>query len=142
VIASLLLPEELRACIAREARNAYPRECCGLIEGHREGTRAIATALHSTRNIATEQDRFEIDPAQHIVLQKKLRGTTRAIIGLYHSHPDSAAAPSARDRESAGDPDFLWLIAAVTREGVDCAAWLCEPVAVRQLQLEDKSQSS
>jgi proteasome lid subunit RPN8/RPN11 len=117
MIASLLLPEELRAQIAREASAAIPRECCGLIEGHRDGTRAIATVLHSTRNIADEADRFEIDPAAHIALLKKLRGTDRAIIGCYHSHPNGCATPSPSDRGGAHETGFLWLVQAVDLRG-------------------------
>lgn len=117
MIASLLLPEDLRAQIAREAKAALPRECCGLIEGYREDARAVATALHQTLNIAHENDRFEIDPAQHIALLKKLRSSDRQIIGCYHSHPNGRAEPSARDGEAAGQIGFLWLIQAAGLRG-------------------------
>jgi proteasome lid subunit RPN8/RPN11 len=112
VIAALVLAEDLRARIAHEASEAFPRECCGLIEGRRDGTHAIATALHATRNIAADNDRFEIDPAQHIALLRKLRGTDRAIIGCYHSHPNGRAEPSAHDRAAASETGFIWLIQA------------------------------
>jgi proteasome lid subunit RPN8/RPN11 len=125
VIASLLLRQDLRAQIAREANAALPRECCGLIEGSREGARVVATALHPTHNIATDDDRFEIDPAAHIALLKKLRGTDRAIVGCYHSHPNGRAAPSPRD--GGGETGFIWLIAATRPHGaVSCAAHLRE----------------
>jgi proteasome lid subunit RPN8/RPN11 len=117
VIVSLLLPEDLRAQIAREAEIALPRECCGLIEGYREDARAVATALHPTRNIAREDDRFEIDPAQHVALLKKLRGSDREIIGCYHSHPNGRAAPSDHDRAAAGEAGFFWLIQAAELRG-------------------------
>lgn len=106
---SLPLQEQLRD----EARRAYPRECCGLIEGMIEGAAARVTALRPMPNVATEADRFEIDPAAHIALLRDLRGTGREIIGCYHSHPNGRAEPSERDRESANDESFLWLIWAV-----------------------------
>jgi proteasome lid subunit RPN8/RPN11 len=135
VIVSLLLPEDLRAQIAREAEIALPRECCGLIEGYREDARAVATALHPTRNIAREDDRFEIDPAQHIALLKKLRGSDREIIGCYHSHPNGRAEPSMRDGES--DDDFVWLIVATTAHGMNtCAAHLRKDNVWHALALE------
>lgn len=117
MISSLALGADLRAQIAREAKAAFPRECCGLIEGAREGNRIVATALHPTRNIAADADRFEIDPATHIALLKKLRGSARKIVGCYHSHPEGRAEPSARDAEAAAEEGFVWLIQAEELRG-------------------------
>jgi len=111
MIQTLILPQTLRDQIGREAKAAHPRECCGLIEGiYKEEASAIA--CHPIRNLAQTNDRFELDPAQHIQLLKALRGTGRAIIGCYHSHPNGRAEPSATDLASAVDENFLWLIAA------------------------------
>ncbi|HXM00371.1 MAG TPA: M67 family metallopeptidase [Rhizomicrobium sp.] len=108
---ALVLSGELRAQIEENARAALPRECCGLIEGVRAQARAIA--LHPVRNLAREDDRFEIDPADHIRLRRALRGSGREIIGCYHSHPDGRPELSARDRDSVAGDDFIWLVAAV-----------------------------
>ncbi|HSZ11221.1 MAG TPA: M67 family metallopeptidase [Rhizomicrobium sp.] len=113
MIASLVLRGDLRAQLGREAREAFPRECCGLIEGMREGDAAHAIAFHPTRNLASESDRFEIDPAEQFRLMREARGRGADIIGCYHSHPNGAASPSTRDREGAGEPDFIWLIASL-----------------------------
>ncbi|HEY4275252.1 MAG TPA: M67 family metallopeptidase [Rhizomicrobium sp.] len=114
----LALPRTLEAQIEREARAAYPRECCGLLEGVRDQEAAGILALHSARNIAPGNDRFEIDPADHIAALKKARGNGHAIIGCYHSHPNGIAVPSDIDRTGAGEQNFLWLIAAVeAKEG-------------------------
>src|SRR5581483_5311685 len=58
VIEDLVLPARLRRAIESAARDAHPRECCGLIEGTREGARAIATVLHPVRNAAEAADGF------------------------------------------------------------------------------------
>jgi len=110
---ALYLPDLLREALAREARDASPRECCGLIEGIAtpEGWRAVA--LHGSRNLAAEPEQgFRIDPEVHFALLHALRGSGRAIIGCYHSHPGGPCEPSARDREEAMDDGFVWLIAA------------------------------
>lgn len=115
MIQTLILPQTLRDQIAREAKAAHPRECCGLIEGIYEGIykeEASVIACHPIRNLAQTNDRFELDPAQQIQLLKALRGTGRTIIGCYHSHPNGRAEPSATDLASAADENFLWLIAA------------------------------
>jgi proteasome lid subunit RPN8/RPN11 len=102
----LFLPSAFRCQILAEARIAYPRECCGLLEGSAERI----TAVHPTRNLAGRSDRFEIDPAE----QFRLRRAGRRIVGCYHSHPGGRAEPSPRDAEQAGEAGFLWLICAGT----------------------------
>jgi proteasome lid subunit RPN8/RPN11 len=121
--AALILPDALRKQISAEATCAFPRECCGLIEGMRQNDSTVATALHPTRNLASRDDRFEIDPAEQFRLAHALRGTGRSIVGCYHSHPNGRAEPSEHD---LGPEDgFIWLIAAVTvSENVALAAFL------------------
>ncbi|HLY05511.1 MAG TPA: M67 family metallopeptidase [Rhizomicrobium sp.] len=127
MITAVALPLSLQEQLHDAALRAYPRECCGLLEGMltliaaktgkgESGKSEIAqiVALHPMPNLAREPDRFEIDPAAHIALLRNLRGTGRDIVGCYHSHPNGRAEPSARDRESAVEADFLWLICAVS----------------------------
>jgi desampylase len=110
----LLLPADLRARIEGETREAFPRECCGLIEGTRQDGEARAIALYPARNIATRADRFEIAPEDHFAALKIARANGRDLIGCYHSHPGGKAAPSATDLAGAGEEDFLWLIASLS----------------------------
>ena len=109
----LILPAELRGRIEDEARASFPRECCGLIEGVRDGRVARAFALHPARNIALRADRFEIAPEDHFPALRMARENGRDLIGCYHSHPGGRAEPSASDLQGAGEEDFLWLIASL-----------------------------
>ena len=110
----LLLPADLQARIEDETRAAFPRECCGLIEGTRQGEEARAVALHPVHNIAIRADRFEIAPQDHFAALKAARANGRDLIGCYHSHPGGKAAPSATDLAGAGEEGFLWLIASLS----------------------------
>lgn len=123
MIASLVLQDELRGQLERDARAAFPRECCGLIEGTYKEDIAHAAALHPTSNLSTDADRFEIDPTEQFRLIRAARERGTEIIGCYHSHPNGRAEPSERDREGAGEEGFLWLIASLSGED--------QPVALR-----------
>jgi desampylase len=116
MISALAIPKTLRDRIAKEARKAYPKECCGLIEGTRAFDTLHAAAIHPTRNLSETPDRFEIDPVEHISLLRAAREKGRTVIGCYHSHPDGKGEPSAADRANASDEDFLWLIAAIAAD--------------------------
>jgi proteasome lid subunit RPN8/RPN11 len=108
----VLLPQDLRRQILEEARAADLRECCGLIEGARDGGQFRITALHPARNLSPDAGRFfQIDPHDQFAAQRAARANGTAIIGCYHSHPDGKPAPSATDLAGAAEQNFLWLIA-------------------------------
>jgi proteasome lid subunit RPN8/RPN11 len=109
----LHLPEPLKAQIEAQARAAFPRECCGLVEGVWRGNEARALALHPSPNLAPDPDRFEIAPTVQFQALKIARAAGHAVIGCYHSHPNGEVLPSARDAAGAGEENFLWLIAAL-----------------------------
>ena len=111
--ARLILPEPLRTQLLTEARAALPRECCGLLEGVRDGGTVRVLALHPTANVSRAPETgFEIDPAAHFALQRALRGTEQAVVGCYHSHPNGRAEPSPRDRAGSCEDGWIWVIIA------------------------------
>lgn len=138
MIAKLVLSKALRKIIEREARAALPRECCGLIEGRREFDAVLASAVHATRNLAEEADRFAIDPAEHIRLLRRAREAGNEIWGCYHSHPNGKAEPSAHDAEQAAD-EFVWLIASVVGKAVELRAFVFADGAFHKVALAEKA---
>ena len=135
--ASLILPAPLRAQIEEEGRAAFPRECCGLIEGRRDGNAIHAVALHPARNLASDTDRFEIDPADHFKALRAARANGTEIAGCYHSHPNGSHQLSARDREGAVEDGFVWLICALNPSDVRIAAFIRENSRFGALDLRE-----
>jgi proteasome lid subunit RPN8/RPN11 len=137
VSGTLFMAAGLLAAISDAATRAHPDECCGLIEGARIEGAWRATAVHETRNLADNPARsFLIDPEAQFRLLRALRGTDRAIIGCFHSHPNGPAEPSARDLAEAVEDGFVWLIAGEDgRFGAyvyRAAAHAFEPLAVNR----------
>ena len=133
----LILAGDLIDQLDREAREAFPEECCGLIAGlAREGD-IVALSLHPARNRAGRPDRFEIDPAEQFRLLRALRGTERRAIGCYHSHPNGRPGPSVQDRAGAGEAGFVWLIAAIAGPDAtaDLGAFLWQDGEFRRLDM-------
>ena len=95
---------------------AYPMEACGLIAGRLiDGDVLAVTSIVEATNIlaAKTTDRFEVDPATRINLEKEVRGTNEQLIGHYHSHPDNSSLPSKTALENAHEPDLIWMIVSV-----------------------------
>ncbi len=105
--------EALRQLV-EAAEAAYPGECCGLLVGRQLPSGVIeAIRAHPSANLGKKADRFEIDPRLWVDLARALgRGPTK-VVGLYHSHPDGPAQPSAVDLDSAWGEELVWLIVSV-----------------------------
>ncbi|MFH7241705.1 MAG: Mov34/MPN/PAD-1 family protein [Spirulina sp.] len=68
-------------------------------------------------------DRYWIDPADLLRIQKEARDQDLEIIGIFHSHPDHPALPSECDRRLAW-PVYSYLIASVRGGQVaDVQSW-------------------
>ncbi len=92
----------------------YPHETCGLVVGRRAGETLRVTRIEPSRNLAPDPEhRFKIDSMLRLRLQRELRGSGGEVIGLYHSHPDGAAVPSATDLAQAEESGLVWIIVAV-----------------------------
>lgn len=133
-----LTPDQLTQ-IVTHAERTYPEECCGLLIGKIDRTYPSATSktlvevwevvnawsieigeeLAAAIPAAEEQrlshaktDRYWIDPKDLLEAQRYARDHQLDIIGIYHSHPDHAAAPSECDR-SLSWPQYSYLIISV-----------------------------
>ena len=127
----------LQAIVAHALQDA-PDECCGLLIGAApEGEPAglIDEAVRAT-NLERSPTRFRIDPAEQVKLQKRLRGTGRAIAGAYHSHTRSPAVPSESDLQEAYYPEFVYLIVSVARPlDPELRAWRIQDGTAAEIEL-------
>lgn len=100
----LVLPRELQQHMAAQAAEAYPRECCGVLIGSRDGERKVVTEVAPVPNVQPEaiRDYFEMDPKVLSAVEDRAAKTGGVeVLGYYHSHPDHPARPSPRDLEAA-----------------------------------------
>jgi desampylase len=104
-----------------------PLECCGLLVGPDDSDGAAGecriTENVRCRNLRASPVGYQIDPADHVAAIRTLRGTGRAIVGAYHSHPRSPATPSETDLREAFYPEFVWLIASLAQESPEIQAY-------------------
>lgn len=118
------------ADVVRHAREAAPAECCGLLLG---GDGEVGEAVR-TRNASGDPFRFVIDPADHIARRREARNRGLAVLGFYHSHPRSAAVPSATDRAEAAYPGHLYLIVGLASDPPDLGLYQFDAGNFRQVR--------
>jgi proteasome lid subunit RPN8/RPN11 len=113
------MPDEVRrvraavvAAVVAHAREARPRECCGILIGHGDEIMEAVPAA----NLAEDVNRFLLDPKTYIEARRSARHRGLAVVGFYHSHPHSSAQPSPRDLAESTDDEALHLIVSLMGE--------------------------
>lgn len=88
-----MLNDAIKQAILEHAAQCYPKEACGLI---------VDDAYLPCKNIAADDERFEIDPSDYI--KCSLLGDIKAVV---HSHPDGSVSPSQPDKVQMNLPLVL-----------------------------------
>ncbi len=117
-MSATLSRQSLDTLVAHAERDR-PRECCGLLLGRGDpaaGERVEVEEAVPARNLAEDPDRFFVDPVDHIRTRREARTRGLDVVGFYHSHPHSAARPSARDLAEATYPDMLHVIVSLKED--------------------------
>lgn len=106
------IPPSLMDAVYREARAAYPAECCGWLTGPAAGpgvdrirpaVNAQAAGGHPTAAERTAERAYVFAPADLMALNDSLDTPEPARI-IYHSHPNGMAYLSDTDRTVAASP--------------------------------------
>jgi proteasome lid subunit RPN8/RPN11 len=124
---TLVLPNDLRELLEQLACSAYPFEACGLLLGahERDSTTRRVQAIRATRNVQVERarDRYEIDPVEHLAIECEAHALGLEVVGVWHTHPDHPARPSATDRERAWS-GWSYVIVSVGAAGAgEVSSW-------------------
>jgi len=116
----LELDATLQGQLERWAQEGYPRECCGLLLGRVNDGVVHVKEVMPARNANAEraQDRYELDAEDFLLADGQARSRQLDVVGIWHTHPDHPARPSAIDRAQAWD-GWSYLILAVGAQGVE-----------------------
>ncbi len=106
-IETLRLPHEVAAAMVQQARFVAPTEACGLFASDGRGRVVMAYPL---TNIDASERRFTVAPQEHYGAWKHASRNGWTIAGVFHSHPRTAAYPSAADVAGALDPSWYYVI--------------------------------
>lgn len=95
------------------AQSERVRECCGLLAG-RDG---VITRAFPAENVAADPTKnYELAPKEIVRLLREFRVQGLEFLGIYHSHPNSDNAPSARDIELAYYSEAAYFIVSPQAE--------------------------
>lgn len=85
--------------LRQHGEDTYPHECCGVLLGRFEGEDQVVEAVARCGNTREDspQNRYHINPAELVRIQREGRSKGLDIVGFYHSHPDHPAQWSPTD---------------------------------------------
>ena len=121
---ALEIPKQIFLGMQSQARREAPVEACGILAG----SGARVSEFYEMTNADKSTDHFMMDPQEQFAAIKDMRAKSLDMLGIYHSHPASAARPSAEDIRLALTPGVLYVILSL--QGPD------EP-AVRAFRIEE-----
>lgn len=123
--------------IKNEVIRNYPLECCGLLVGTNTSEKRVVE-IYPVQNKNTErtQDRYEISGKDFMKTDRNVSKKGLQIIGIYHSHPDHPAVPSAFDTENAWSSYSYMIVSVEKRKDIEFRSWVFDEK--RKLFIEEK----
>ena len=118
----LAVPDHLLEQMNAHLEKAYPEEGAGFLIG-KDGEVKEIIALTNSREAGARHNRFLFTPQDYLNAELTAEGLGLALIGVFHSHPDSPNVPSEYDREWA-QPFFSYIITRVNEgKAVNSRSW-------------------
>ena len=109
------LGKRLQGRIFEQMEDTYPNEGGGFLLGELEDNSTVIRDIIQVDNVFEEAEqyhRYAMTPQDWMRLEDEADDRGLALVGYYHSHPDSPAIPSEYDREHAL-PNFVYIITSV-----------------------------
>jgi proteasome lid subunit RPN8/RPN11 len=120
----LVIPGVLFREMIEHARRELPNESCGLLAGKIDGEVGRVTTRFAISNDAASPTEYATNPRDLLDAFRAMRRAGTEPLAFYHSHPTSAAVPSAKDiaRNTYGET-VVHVIVGLAGDTPDVRAW-------------------
>ncbi len=106
---NLEIPKVIFEQMIAQVKSEAPIEACGILAG----SDSRVEKLYKMTNADKRSDHFMMEPAQQFKVVKDIRAAGLEMLAIYHSHPATAARPSAEDIRLALTPDVTNVIVSL-----------------------------
>ena len=125
----LYLSKAQKEQLIEHSKREAPYEACGILAGPAGKVKKI----YPMTNAEKSRETFLMDPPEQFKVMKEMRNSGIEMVGIYHSHPETDAYPSAHDVELACYPDISYVIISLKHNG--------KPASLRSFRIRDKKIS-
>ena len=122
--------------IYAHAAQTYPNECFGFLVGVFDDGGQVHGVVHGTNLRTDRTDRFEMDPAEFVRVEKKADEDGLSVVGFYHSHPDWPAIPSQTDLAWAWEGSYYLIVSMHEGRPFNTGVWALAPDVPKHFKAE------
>jgi len=113
----ILIPDSFLADLMQHANEESPYEACAILLGNTDEETWQTTEIFLAENIDKSEINFTISNEQLLEGYKRAEEKGLDIVGIFHSHPKSEAAPSDTDIKFMKGNPVPWVIySGLTKE--------------------------
>lgn len=105
----LTVPHHIFDEMIAYCEDGLPNEVCGILAGNG----SEVSALYKMTNSESSPVSYLMDPKEQFLAMKDMRGKGLSMLAIFHSHPASAAYPSAKDVSLAFYDECTYLIVSL-----------------------------
>ena len=105
----LYLTKEQANELIKHSKKETPHEVCGILAGKAGKVENIYQMTNTDKSSKT----FFMDPKEQLKVMKEIRNLGLEMVGIYHSHSETEAYPSAHDVELAYYPKSSYVIVSI-----------------------------
>ncbi len=134
----LVLPAQIHAEMVQHAQSELPNECCGMLAGRlcvESGLCRVEQRYPLVNELASPRA-YRSDPRSMFDAEKARRLAGLEFVATYHSHPTSAAIPSATDLAQNYSPDVACFILGMLDEPPTLRGWWLTESDYREAEWE------
>jgi len=95
--------------LVKHSKREFPNEACGILAGKDGKIEKIYRMTNADKGSKT----FFMGPKEQLKVMKEIRNLGLQMLGIYHSHPETEAYPSAHDVELAFYPEVSYVIVSL-----------------------------
>ncbi|MFH1683920.1 MAG: M67 family metallopeptidase [Candidatus Margulisiibacteriota bacterium] len=106
----IVISEKQKQEIVEHAKDSKSHEACGILAGRKSEVEKI---YRMTNTSESPETCYFMDPKEQFKVIKEIRNAGLEMIGIFHSHPNSPAYPSEKDKELAFYDDAIYVIVSL-----------------------------
>ena len=114
----IVLTQKEKDTLVAHAIEKQPSESCAMLLGKKVGDTWNVKEVFLTQNIDNSQTNFTISPEELLKGYQLAEKMNLELVGVFHSHPNSNAAPSDTDRKFMQNNPVPWIIFSGVTNGL------------------------
>lgn len=131
IVESLIIPQQIFNDMLACCKDGYPNEACGILAG-RNGE---VSKIYKMTNIENSPVTYMLDSKEQFRVMKDMRENTLSMLAIFHSHPSSAAYPSAKDVSLAFYEDAVYIIISLMEKEPVVKGFLIKEGEIKEVEI-------